>query len=654
MIPRKFFLVLALLVGGAANLFALDARPFLAPVFSDHMVMQRGKPNPVWGWTNPGATVSVLIVGGEAATAKAGNDGRWEVKLNPPATGGPYVIRISGPRELELRDVLVGDVWFLGGQSNMHFGITNADGGPAAVAAANHPTLRLFDVQQQVGYAPKHNLSGTWKTCTPETIAEGGNGGFSAVGYFFAQRLSQQIDVPIGLINDCVGGTPAETWTSLEGLAGVDGFAGQLKEVRRLRDTGAPEYGNYIMHWYDEYDQGIKGLNWSAPEFDDSAWRKTDLPTAFAALGLSEVPALVWLRKEVVVPDPLPPGTARIRLGVVEKMETTFVNGTWVGASSWVENPRNYAIPEGVLKPGKNLLTLRVLKIKSKAAFLSPAADLQLELGDGTRLPLANDWNAAVSVDARAPHPLPLGYENYPTMPTVLNNGMLQPVAPLALTGFLWYQGEANSDRAFQYRSLLPAMIADWRQSFGQGDLPFYIVSLPAFMARRATPGSDGWAELREAQALTAATVKNTGVAVTIDTGDANNIHPTEKKPVGERLALLALANHYGIAVESSGPTFDRMETSAGALRVHFAHAEGGLVNKGDKVGEFSVAGADGVWHWADAVIEGETVVVSSPEVPHPEQVRYAWQANPLASLFNKSGLPAAPFRTDKSETTRR
>jgi sialate O-acetylesterase len=231
-------------------------------------------------------------------------------------------------------------------------------------------------------------------------------------------------------------------------------------------------------------------------------------------------------------------------------------------------------------------------------------------------------------------------------MPSVLHNGMIAPVAPFAISGALWYQGEANAGRAAQYRRLLPAMITDWRKTFGQGDFPFYIVSLAAFMQHRDQPGEDAWAELREAQAFTARAVTNSGLAVAIDVGDANDIHPKDKKEVGERLALLALANNYGRKVPCSGPTFVLAEEIPGALKLHFTNTDGGLMVKGDKLGEFAVAGEDRKWFWADAKIEGDAVIVSSPNEPQPKTARYAWQSNPVATLFNGAGLPAVPFRT--------
>jgi sialate O-acetylesterase len=302
----------------------------------------------------------------------------------------------------------------------------------------------------------------------------------------------------------------------------------------------------------------------------------------------------------------------------------------------------------GALKAGKNVIAIRVLKSKPDGGFLSKPEDLHLSLGDQSSIPLAGEWKAKISVDARPPQPLPIAYENWPVMPTVLYEGMLAPIAPLSISGALWYQGEQNSPRGYQYRKILPAMIADWRSLFGQGDFPFYIVSLPAFTKRSAVPvDGDAWTETRESQAIAAATVPNSCLAVTIDTGDPDNIHAKDKQPVGDRLARCALAKYYSKNVVYSGPTLESVERLPGSIRLHFAHTDGGLVVKGDKLEEFSVAEDDRKWVWAEARIEGDTVVVSSPSVPYPTQVRYAWQSNPAATLFNGAGLPAVPFRTD-------
>lgn len=649
--PRKRFLigvVAWVLVGLATRVLAGEAataRPFVSPLFGDEMVLQQGKPNTIWGWTTPGAQVRVEI-GSHAATGTAGTDGRWEVKVEPPLAGTECTVKIDGPEHVVLHRVLVGDVWLCGGQSNMEFGLPRVLDAPRVIAAADHPHIRFFKVADRTAYAPVAVPKGSWQVCTPKNVAAGS--GLSAVAYFFACRVQAETGLPIGLIQDCVGGTPAETWMSPETLRTIPDFAPGMAEIARLRARHAPEYGNYIMHWYDEYDRGIRGQNWFDPKFDDQAWRSVPLKDGFAPFGLAEVPAVVWFRREITLPDPLPAGEATLRLGVVEKMDTAYINGHWVGASSWVENPRVYRLRPGVLRPGRNQITIRVFKLKSKESFLSPADDLRLEFAGGPKIPLAGEWKAAVSVDARPPHALPLGYENYPIMPSVLYEGMIEPIVPLALTGVIWYQGEANTFHPQQYRTLLPAMIGDWRRAFDQGDFPFLIVSLPRFQAHRDQPGADGWAELREQQAYTARAVPNCGLAVTIDTGEADNIHPRDKKPVGQRLALLALTQHYGKKLVALGPEFGRMERAGRTLRIHFLNTDGGLVARGGPPGEFSVAGDDHRWHWAQATIDGpDTVTVSSPDVPEPVAVRYAWQSNPTATLFNGVGLPAAPFRTD-------
>jgi sialate O-acetylesterase len=640
---RQFLILLVLFVG--TRLFAVDtaALPFLSPVFGDHMVIQRGKPNRIWGWTKPGSEVRVEIEG-RKATAMAAPDGRWQTQFDPPAAGGPYILKIDGPQQIELHDVLVGDVWLCGGQSNMAFGLTESRNGAAVVKAANTPGIRLFRVGQKASYGPTSMPQGKWRLCTPETFSS--ESGFSAVAFYFGRKIYAVTGVPIGLIQDAVGGTPAETWMNPDTLRKMPDFTAALAEISRLKAHGGVEYGNYISHWYDEFDRG-QPENWNAESFNDTAWKPTTLKSGFADLGVPETPTVCWFRNEIVLPDPLPAGTSKIFLGVVEKMDTTYINGHWVGASSWVENPRIYALNTGILRPGRNLIAIRVFKLKPNGGFQSSAATLRLVLGDGTTIPLADSWKGALSVDARPPHPLPLGYENYPTMPSVLFQGMIRPLAPLAITGAIWYQGEANQFNVPQYRTLLPAMIADWRALFAQGDFPFYIVSLPAFTARRNEPGTDGWTQIREVQAHTAREVPNSGLAVTVDTGDADNIHPTDKQPVGERLALLALKNTYARDVVCSGPTFSRLEQQPGVLRIHFLNIDGGLTANGEKLGEFSIAGTDQVWHWAEARIERDTVVVSSPQVANPVAVRYAWQANPLATLYNGAGLPAAPFRTD-------
>lgn len=627
----------------AGHLLALPIhaeKPFVSPVFGDHMVVQRNKPSRIWGWSNPGENITVKF-GDQTATTSAKGDGSWELLIQAPPAGGPYTLTIVGPRKQEIQDVLVGDVWLCSGQSNMELPMPRARDAEQEIQTASHPEIRLFVAKSQVSYSPSILPNGSWSVCSPESVR-----GFSAVGYYFGRKLQQDLHVPIGLVQAAIGGTPAESWTSEEALRPLKDFDTPLDEMRRLRDKGGPQYGNFLSHWFDEFDVGQKE-NWQSNTVEDSNWKPVKIPGGFHELGVPDAPAVCYFRKTIDLPNPLPLGEARIELGVVERMDTTYINGTWIGASAWVENPRVYGISPHVLKPGKNTITIRVLKTKPDGGFKSDPSKLKLVLGDKSEIPLAGDWMGRLSVDAKPPHPLPAGYENWPTMPSVLYNGMIAPIAPLSISGAIWYQGEANAGRAAQYRTLLPAMIADWRRAFKQGDFPFYIVSLAAFMPHRDQPGDDAWAELREAQAFTARTVSNSGLALAIDKGDANDIHPKDKREVGERLALNALAQHYGKKNPFSGPTLKQIEPIAGALKLHFDHTDGGLTIKGDKLEEFSICGDDGKWVWADARIDGDCVFVSSPSVPTPKHARYALQSNPKATLFNGAGLPAVPFRTD-------
>jgi sialate O-acetylesterase len=646
----SFSVLAALALTGASAFGAAPQEanplPFVSPIFGDNMVLQRGKPNAIWGWSQPGDAVRVEIRE-NSATATAGADGRWQAQIRPPAPGGPYTVKITGRQQaVELHEVLAGDVWVCAGQSNMQFGLRQARNGEDEIKNANYPQIRYYVVGQRSSYSHVDVPRGSWRIVSPSTLGGGFGGGISAAAYFFARKVQESVHVPIGLVQEAVGGVPAETFVSAEGLRPVKDFNTGIAELERLRQKGAPEYGNYISHWYDEYDIGSKGGSWADPALDDSSWKTVRIPGGFKELGVGDVPSLCWFRKEITLPETLPTGASRLYLGSVDKMDTAYINGRQVGSSSWVENPRVY-FAGTVLKPGRNVVALRVFNLKSNGGFISPPADLRLTLGDGTAIPLAGDWKGKVAVDARPPHPLPIGFENLPSMPGVLYNGMLAPIAPLAIAGAIWYQGESNAERAYQYRRLLPALIADWRRLFNQGDFPFYIVSLPAYKHRQDVPGDDSWAEMREAQAMAAKSVPHSCVAITIDTGDPDNVHPIDKKEVGERLAFCALGEHYGLKVPYIGPTLSSVKRLHGALKLHFDHAEGGLMVKGEKLGEFSVAGDDRKWYWADARIEGKAVIVSSASVSNPKAVRYAWQSNPLATLFNGAGLPAAPFRTD-------
>jgi sialate O-acetylesterase len=643
--------------------------PFVSTLFADNMVLERNRPDAIWGWSDPGDQIKVEIAG-KTATAVAGADRRWQTKIDPPAVGGPYTMTITGQHQAAtIKNVAVGDVWLCSGQSNMQFGLRQAKTGTEDAAKADLPNIRFFTVAQRSPYHPIDNVSGSWNVVTPDTA-----GRVAAVAFYFARKVQQETHIPVGLIISAVGGVPAETFMSIDAVKQIRDFDPLVTEYNRIvAENKGPEYGNFVQHWYDDYDIGMKE-HWAAPDYDDSSWKTVTIPGGFAELGVPDTPALVYFRKTFDVseadatPPPAPaaapggPGGARgprgpggfpgfgrdsVQLGIIEKMDTVYINGQEIGGSAWVENPRRYGIRPGMLHPGKNVITIRVLKSIPKGGFESKPEDLKMTIGDKT-IPLAGEWKAKLAVDGRPPQPMPLRYQNWPQMPGVLYTGMLQPIAPYSLAGAIWYQGEENSPRGYQYRRVLSAMIADWRKTFQEPDMPFIVVQLPAFMQHSDTPTDDDWSDLRESQLVVSQTVPNTCLAVTIDTGDPNNIHPTDKEPAGDRIARCALKLANGDKkVVAEGPTVDKVERRKGEIRIKFSHADGGLVAKGDKLPEFAIAGDDQQFHWASARIEGDTIIVSSPDVANPKEVRYAWQSYPNATLFNGAGLPASPFRTD-------
>ena len=618
---------------------SVQTLPFVSPIFGDNMVLQRNKEDRIWGWSDPGDKITVQI-GDTTASAVAGADRRWQVAFQAPPAGGPYVVKITGKdQSVELQNVLVGDVWLCTGQSNMEFPLRGVLNAKEEIQKANYPKIRFFTVAEHPAYRRTDLVKGQWQAVSPDTAAR-----LSAVAYYFARRVQQSIHIPIGLVVDCVGGTPAETWMSEEALRKLGGLEVPLAYLHKLAAENAPPYGNYVMHWYEEYDIGLKE-DWSAPTYDDSKWKTVNIMHGWGALGVADTPSVVWFRREVTLPDPLPAGRSMLFLGVVDRMDSVWVNGTYVGGSAWVVNPRRYYL-RGVLRPGKNVIAIRILRLGANGGFMGAPSDLHLELGDQTNIPLAGEWKAKVSVDARPPHPLPISYENWPVIPSVLYKGMLEPIGSLAITGAIWYQGESNAKRGYEYRKVLPALIANWRELFHQGDFPFYIVSLPYYGQRSPTPTDDGWAEIRESQAITAKEVPNTCLAMTIDTGDANSVHPRVKAPVGDRLAYCALGQYYGEKISYQSPTLASWDRIPGAIQLHFAHAPGGLVLN-YQPHAFQIAGADRKWYWADAHAFGDKVIVSTSLVQYPVAVRYDWQSNPPAILFNKAGLPAGPFRTD-------
>lgn len=622
--------------------------PLLSPVFGDHMVLQRERANPIWGWDKPGTAVTVSS-GGKTARATAGKDGKWMASLPALPTGGPYTLSVQGTSKRVLQDVLVGDVWVCSGQSNMEQGVGISRDPQKEIAAANYPNIRLTIIPHNVQFAPVPTAPAEWSVCTPENIAKSGWSGFSAVAYFFGRELNQRLKVPIGLIQSCWGGTIIEAWASRPSVARQGDFAAALSQIDQATRSGVTPYHQQVDSWASRVDAGSKtGANWHLPTFDASAWQAAKAPYTYETNGLGAFDGVVWFRIEVEVPSGAL-GEAKLSLGSIDDFDATWVNGTRVGATFQYDAPRNYGVPEGTLKPGKNVIVVRAIDTGGPGGFMSPAGDMVLQLANGTKIPLGSgSWKYAQGAPANSRPAIPQPMSGNPNVPTVLYNGMIAPLQPMAIKGAIWYQGESNAGRAYQYRELMPMLIADWRRGFQNPRMPFFIVQLANFTQRLPNPGESDWAELREAQAMAAADDSRVGLATAIDIGEANDIHPKNKQDVGFRLALSALKIAYGQNVVHSGPTYSSMKVAGNKVLLSFENVAEGLQDSGGTLPGFSVSGADRKFVWAEAKIVGKNQVeVSSPLVPQPVAVRYGWANNPEVGLWNSAKLPAVPFRTD-------
>jgi sialate O-acetylesterase len=618
----------------------------LPALFSDHMVLQQKMKCPVWGWAKDGTSVTVEINGKKVkATAR---DGRWQVQLPALEAGGPYTLTIStSDKTIELKDVLAGEVWVCSGQSNMEFPVESSNNAQAEIAAAKYPNLRLFTVEKATSGEPLQDVTGQWVVCTPETV-----GDFSAVGYFFGRDLLKSGVKPIGLIDTTWGGTPAEAWTSIEALKSDPDFAPILtreEDSKRVQAQLKEKYGTKLIT--DERNSDVimadttalkKG--WAKVDTDLSEWQTMDLPTLWENTGLS-IDGVVWFRREVTIPQEWAGLDLTLKLSTIDDIDLTYFNGTQVGrtlfdtTSPWMA-PRIYTVPGNLVRAGKNVIAVRVFDGQGGGGIYPSNTPMQIAPGDdASPINLSGPWHYRIERIMS----LGSGQEN---LPARLYNAMLAPLVPYGIKGAIWYQGESNADRAYQYRKLFAAMIRNWRRAWNIGDFPFYFVQLTNYMQRKAEPGDSEWAELREAQQMTLS-LPHTGMAVIIDVGDADNIHPRDKQTVGKRLALIAQARDYSQDVEYSGPVYSSMAVEDMQIRLQFDHIDSGLVAKDGPLTGFAIAGADRKFHWAKAAVEGKTIVVKSDEVAAPVAVRYAWADDPACNLYNGAGLPASPFRTD-------
>ena len=627
----------------------LTAEVTLPQVIGSHMVLQRNAQVKIWGWADKGERVTVTMAG-QSVRTKTNKEGKWEVILDPMVAGGPYEMQIEGKNSLTLEDVLVGDVWICSGQSNMEWPVYNSDNAEEEVSGADYPRLRLFDVPHNVRLMPVDDIpEAQWAPCTPESVYN-----FSAVGYFFGRDLHRELDVPIGLISTNWGGTNVETWTSREmsmtdpemkaGVESIDGMnieamAAKQEQERRELLASLGELGSGTVDGEPV---------WAREDLDLSNWNEMEVPGLWEGKGLPGVDGVVWFRKTVTLNGEQAGSDALLSLGAIDDSDRTWINGVEVGQmQNQYDKARIYRIDPGILKEGVNTIAVRVEDTGGGGGFWGSPEEMFLKAGDRS-VPLSGVWLFRVSSEGFRLNAQSTVNPN--SKPTLLFNGMIHPLLNYRVLGAIWYQGESNAGRAYRYRTLFSNLIRDWRNQWENPDMGFYFVQLANYMQPKDEPGESEWAELREAQTM-ALSLPKTGMAVTIDIGNANDIHPRNKQDVGKRLALAALHGTYGKEVVYSGPVFQSMKVEGNRAILEFDPMGTGLEVR-DKYGYvkgFAIAGEDQVFHWARGLQQGNSIILWSDRVETPVAVRYGWADNPDdVNLYNQEGLPASPFRTDQ------
>lgn len=622
--------VLSSLLGSLASgqAPATDPRPFRTHrLFSDHAVLPPATPAPVRGFGPPGQVVVAEASWGAQAETEVDANGRWLLPLPTPAPGGPHTIELRcGEATQRIADVLIGDVWLASGQSNMEWTLANSGDAEREIAAAAHPQLRMFTVTRATAGDARLDVEGEWLVCSPERAAE-----FSAVAYHFGRELLAARQQPIGLVVSSWGGTVCEAWTSPRALAAFPEFTAALAATR----DGARQAESLA----ERRDAFWRAVDVAAATGES---RPVTLPDVWSRQGLADFDGVAVYERRVALPRAWRGAALAMTLGAIDDMDTVWCNEERVGGheqdGAWATR-REYPIPATLTADTDELrLRIRVVDTGGEGGLAGGAADFVLRAADGTVLPLADGWRRTTGASLRDLPRWPRDDGNEPNRPAVLYHAMIAPLAPFPFTGAIWYQGESNRGRAEQYARLFPTMIGDWRQTFAR-PLPFYFVQIAPF----AYEGDRGEAAaLRLAQA-SALQLPRTGMVVTLDVGDRDDIHPRDKRTVGERLALQARHKHHGEAVACDGPFPIAVERHGADLLVRFDGCDGGIVLAEPAAG-FEVCGQDGVWHPAQVTSSADTLRLGNPAVALPQQARYAWASTPAATFRNGAKLPAQPF----------
>lgn len=639
-------MLLALLL--ALSLHSAYCEVKLPRIINDGMVLQRNANTAIWGWANPDEKIKIVFEN-KTYTTTAGSNQKWKVQLSNLKAGGPFPMDIVADNTIKLKDIYVGDVWLCSGQSNMELPMARVkDVYEYEVLHSTNPNIRHFTVPDRYNFKnPEDDLpGGEWESANPESVL-----GFSAVAYFFAKELYRQYQVPIGLINSSLGGSPVEAWLSEDALRQFPHHLSTAMEfrsdalIRQIKDHDKKTKDA----WYtllNTRDEGLKPgrKSWADPEFDASNWPVMKLPLFWDETELGPVNGVVWFRKEITIPESMADQPARLLMGRIVDADEAYINGKLIGSVSYQYPPRKYDVPSGIIKPGKNIIAIRVINTSGRGGFIK---DKPYKLTARKQvIDLNGEWQYQLGATME-----PLQSQTFIRWkPLGLYNAMIAPLLNYGINGVIWYQGESNTGNPGEYKKTFPALIRDWRKQWNQGDFPFFYVQLANFMEAKAQPSESQWAELREAQ-LESLRVNKTAMAVIIDIGEWNDIHPLNKKDVGKRLALAARKVAYGEKnIVHSGPIYKSMKIKKNKIILSFTNTGSGLTAKGDNdLGHFAICGPDQQFVWANAKIKGDKIVVWNDRIPNPIAVRYAWADNPEnANLYNKEGLPASPFRTDE------
>ncbi len=644
-----------------------NAEVAMPKFFSDNMVLQRDVLIPIWGWANPNEAITVKFHD-QSKTTTADSKGNWMLKLDVEKAGGPFQLIISGENTIQINNVLVGEVWLCSGQSNMEWLVQYSLNAKQEIRTANYPNIRHIKVDKTINSLSQRDISnGRWNICDSTTV-----GDFSAVAYFFARKLYNELSVPIGLINASWGGSNIETWISREGFESSEEFKEMICKMPKISFDSL--YAERIFNASQKIEQiqkqKLSSFNealFKKIDFDDNALPTLYQPKAWEAQSLGEFDGTVWIRKTIELTEDESKAQAEIHLTPIDDEDITFINGVQVGSMNIWNAPRSYRIPSGILRTGKNVIVIKIFDGGGGGGMFGDAEGAKLILGDQEKS-LAGEWKFLVeSIRVES---------NQNEFPSLCYNAMIAPLIPFALKGVLWYQGESNAERAFQYQTSFPLLIQDWRKKWST-EFPFYFVQLATYKTNgNSNEGSD-WAELREAQTKTLSVAK-TGMAVTTDIGNPDDIHPINKQPLGKRLADLALNNDYNRPRVCQSPMYKSLVIKKNSAIVTFANEKSILTatnkngspwsvssqttritnpsypdstlqmsNSYEVIG-FEIAGSDKVFYPAKGIIRGNTVIITSTEVPKPLAIRFGWKGDESeCNLFNAEGLPAVPFRTD-------